>query len=224
MSSTKFREALANADDLPSRLAHALARKPAAIGTSLRMSPELSYGRHAGPPPATACRAAVMLLLFRYMHRWHIPLTQRPTALLRHGGQVSLPGGRIEPGETSAAAACRELTEELGITDTIQLIGPMPDRYVYASDYIVTPHIAIVKGRPAWTPDPREVERVVEMPLEHLLRPTSVGNMTIQRGPLTFHAPCFMLDDERIWGVTAVVLGDLRDVLNSFVLPADRHN
>jgi 8-oxo-dGTP pyrophosphatase MutT (NUDIX family) len=49
--------------------------------------------------------AAVMLLLYRRGGAWHVPLTQRPAKLVRHGGQISLPGGRIEPGETPDAAA-----------------------------------------------------------------------------------------------------------------------
>jgi 8-oxo-dGTP pyrophosphatase MutT (NUDIX family) len=181
----------------------------------MHIAPELSYGRHAGPPPPSASFAAVMLLLFPHDGCWHIPLTQRPAAMLRHGGQISLPGGRIEPGETTAEAARRELREELGVADPVEIIGRLPDRYVYASDYIVKPHVAFIDHRPDWSPDAHEVERVVEMPLAHLLNPASIGRMTIHRGPLTFHAPCFVFDGDRIWGVTAVVLGDLIHVIRS---------
>ena len=61
-----------------------------------RMSPQLSYGRHAGPAPCTARAAAVLLMLFRRRGRWHLPLTERPKTLPHHGGQISLPGGAIE--------------------------------------------------------------------------------------------------------------------------------
>ena len=79
-----------------------------------RMSPELSYGRHAGPAPHTARSAAVVLLLFRRAGRWHLPLTERPLTLAHHAGQISLPGGAVDHGESSIEAARRELKEELG--------------------------------------------------------------------------------------------------------------
>lgn len=202
------------ADDLPMRLAEALNRqggKPAR--QSLRMSPELSYGRHAGPAPTTARAAAVMLFLFRRHGRWHVPITKRPAALLRHGGQISLPGGRIEAGESSEDAACRELIEELGAQQNVHPLGRLPDRYVYASDYLVTPHVAWTETEPTWIPDAREVERLVELPIDSLFAPSSIGSMTVQRGPLVFHAPCFLFDNDRIWGATAVILAELAEAL-----------
>jgi 8-oxo-dGTP pyrophosphatase MutT (NUDIX family) len=214
-------EALAAASDLPARLAAALAELGATVGTpgsalpsARRMSPELSYGRHAGPPPATARAAAVMLLLFLRNGRWHVPLTQRPAALLRHGGQISLPGGRIEPGESSAEAARRELAEELGIVCPIDVLGRLPNRYVYASDYVITPHVAVATAEPQWAPDAREVERVVELPLDVLFDRRSAGRITIQRGPLVFHAPSYVFGEDRIWGATCVILAELGDALH----------
>jgi 8-oxo-dGTP pyrophosphatase MutT (NUDIX family) len=216
--------AIAKAADLPKRLAAVLQNAPAGIvgllqcsrdGPQLakRMSPELSYGRHGGPAPATARAAAVMLLLFRRDGRWHVPITQRPAAMLRHGGQMSLPGGRVEPGETVDEAARRELIEELGVDSQLDMLGPLPERYVYASDYIVSPRVALLTCEPRWRPDASEVERVVELPLEVLLNPAAVGRMTIQRGSLLFHAPCFVFGEDRIWGATAVILAELADIL-----------
>jgi 8-oxo-dGTP pyrophosphatase MutT (NUDIX family) len=191
---------------------------PASSGTqnsfARRMAPELSYGRHAGPAPATARSAAVVLLLFRRDGQWHVPLTQRPANLLRHGGQISLPGGRIEVGESSEAAALRELTEELGISAPATMLGQLPDRYVYASDYVVTPHVAVTTLSIEWKPDAHEVERVVELPLSALLDSSSIGRMTLQRGPLVFHAPCFVFGDDRVWGATAIILAELVDTIH----------
>jgi 8-oxo-dGTP pyrophosphatase MutT (NUDIX family) len=204
---------IAMADDLPSRLAEVL-RSPRERGNAApQMSPELSYGRHAGPPPATAIAAAVMLLLYPRNGRWHIPLTQRPAGLPRHGGQISLPGGRVERGESPEAAAKRELVEELGISEPISLLGRLPDRYVYASDYVITPHVAAIDHRPHWIPDAREVERVVEMPVDVLFDATAVDRMTVERGPLVFHAPCYTASGVRIWGATAVILAELADAV-----------
>jgi 8-oxo-dGTP pyrophosphatase MutT (NUDIX family) len=194
------------------------------ICAARRMSPELSYGRHSGPAPATARAAAVMLLLFQREGRWRLPITKRPAALTRHGGQISLPGGRIELGETSAAAAQRELIEELGVGQFVTHLGQLPERYVFASDYVVTPHVACVDAVPEWVPDAREVERVVELPLEVLFSPACLGRTTIHRGPLSFSAPCFEYGNDRIWGVTAVILAELADSLCRAFETAQRSN
>jgi 8-oxo-dGTP pyrophosphatase MutT (NUDIX family) len=179
------------------------------------MSPELSYGRHSGPAPHTARAAAVIVLLFRRGGRWFVPITKRPAELLRHGGQISLPGGRIEPGESAEEAAVRELVEELGLSSDVRLLGRLPTRYVFASDYIVTPLVGSTESEPAWEPDVREVERVVELPLETLFDPDAIQQLLIQRGPLAFRAPCFTYNLDRIWGATAVILAELADAIAS---------
>ncbi|MFO0788057.1 MAG: CoA pyrophosphatase [Pirellulales bacterium] len=204
---------LATAPDLPARLAAAL--PSARRGTARRscMSPQLSYGRHAGPPPCTARPAAVLLLLFRRDGRWRIPLTERPTALVHHGGQISLPGGAVDPGETSRAAALRELHEELGIDAKIEPLGRLADCYVFASDFTVTPWLAAADFLPEWRPHAGEVQSVVELSLETLLDENSLGRLTIERGPLTFHAPCYRIGDVRVWGATSIILSELADVL-----------
>jgi 8-oxo-dGTP pyrophosphatase MutT (NUDIX family) len=209
-------EWLARTDDLPARLAAALA-EPSVRISGLRMSPELSYGRHAGPAPNTARDAAVVLLLFRRGGRWYLPITERPTSLVRHGGQMSLPGGTVEPGETSEQAAVRELREELGIDAPLQALGRLADCYVFASNFVVTPWIAVAATEPNWQPDAREVQRVVDLPLEMLFDDNAIGTTTIHRGPLRFRAPCYRFQGACIWGATSVILGELADVLTGLL-------
>jgi 8-oxo-dGTP pyrophosphatase MutT (NUDIX family) len=177
------------------------------------MSPELSYGRHAGPAPATARRAAVVLLLFRRGDQWRLPLTQRPASLMRHGGQVSLPGGAVEPGESSSLAALRELEEELGVASEIELLGQLADCYVFASDFVITPWIAAAAFEPQWRPHAREVQGVVELPIATLLDGSSCDTTTIDRGPFVFRAPCLRIGPACVWGATAVILSELAALL-----------
>lgn len=205
--------ALATAADLPERLAAALIAGHRGSLRRHRMSPQLSYGRHAGPPPCTARPAAVMLLLFQRDGRWHLPLTERPATLVHHGGQICLPGGAIDAGESSSDAAVREMREELGISDDVTLLGRLADCYVFASDYLITPWVAVTHASPRWQPHADEVHSVVETPLDVLLDGGSIGRLTIQRGPLEFHAPCFCVGDVRIWGATSAILEELADVL-----------
>jgi 8-oxo-dGTP pyrophosphatase MutT (NUDIX family) len=207
-------DAIIAADDLPDLLAAALRhRLRVRSEAGRRFAPELSYGRHFGPAPATARPAAVLVLLCRRQSRWHIPLTQRPSTLLRHGGQISLPGGTIEPGESSADAAIRELAEELGADVQCEMIGQLPDSYVYASNFLVTPWLAATMHDITWNPHAGEVERVLELPLEVLLDPQCVDTMTITRGPIKFHAPCFRFANDCIWGATAIILAELVDLI-----------
>jgi 8-oxo-dGTP pyrophosphatase MutT (NUDIX family) len=205
---------LATSGDLPKRLAFALAEGCRGGDGRVRMSPELSYGRHAGPPPHTARQAAIMVLLFPRARRWHIPLTERPAAL-RHGGQISLPGGSIDAGETSRDAAIRELDEELGVDAPIEVLGRLADCYVFASDFVVTPWVAAVSDEPLWRPHDLEVQGVVELPVDWLLDARSVGEMTIERGPLSFRAPCIEVGTAKVWGATSVILAELVDVLKT---------
>jgi 8-oxo-dGTP pyrophosphatase MutT (NUDIX family) len=200
--------------DLPERLARALAGDGRArLAGRRRFEPELSYGRHAGPAPATARPAAVMILLFRRDGRWHMPLTVRPATMRKHGGQISLPGGTVEPDESTCEAALRELGEELGVADAVEPLGQLNDCYVFASNFVVTPWVAATAIRPQWQLDSNEVERVVEMPLDLLLDPQAVGSMTIERGPFVFRAPCYRLEGDYVWGTTCAILGELGEVL-----------
>jgi 8-oxo-dGTP pyrophosphatase MutT (NUDIX family) len=206
-------ERLVTSPDLPERVAAALAAGHRGGAQRWRMSPQMSYGRHAGPAPHTARAAAVMLLLFRRDGRWHVPHTERPLTMAHHAGQISLPGGTIEPGETSEAAAIRELREELGYTPEGDLLGRLAECYVFASDFVVTPWVGATMSEPRWRPDAREVQSVVEFPLELLLSDEAIGRLTIERGPLMFHAPCFRVGEARVWGATSTILAELAGVL-----------
>lgn len=202
-------------ENLPVRLAQALAARPRWAAARRRMSPELSYGRHAGPPPADARQAAVVVLLFRRGDDWRLPLTERPATLSRHGGQISLPGGVVEPGESSSDAALRELAEELGIVGRVKLLGRLPECYVFASNFVVTPWVAATAFEPTWQPHDDEVCRVVELPLAALFDSASYDHQVIERGPLLFHAPCVRIEQACIWGATGIILEELTNVVQA---------
>jgi 8-oxo-dGTP pyrophosphatase MutT (NUDIX family) len=206
-------ELLLAADDLPQQLAAELKNQGADRRDGGRFAPELSYGRHFGPPPHDARPAAVIALLFRRDGRWHVALTMRHAALGKHGGQISLPGGSVDAGETTADAARRELAEELGVSTFVELLGELSESYVYVSNFRVTPWLAATLAAPAWHPHDREVERVVEMPLESLVDLRCCGTMTIERGPVKFRAPCLRLGEDCVWGATSIILGQVTGLL-----------
>jgi hypothetical protein len=80
---------------------------------------------------------------------------------------------------------------------------------------VITPWIAATDTEPVWRPHDREVQGVVELPLQSLLDESLVGRVTIERGPLAFEAPCLRVGSACVWGATSVILGQLADVLRT---------
>ena len=179
-------------------------------------APKISYGRHRGPAPRSSHAAAVMMVLLPLGNRgglhedWSIPLTLRPASMSDHAGQVSFPGGRCEPGETPHQAACREYTEELGCTsDGVEMVGSMPELYVYASRHRVVPMLGVGSTMPQMSPNQQEVAKVLWLSLEQLmaLRPEV---RTIRRSAMQVETLGFWLDGHWVWGATAIMLGELK--------------
>jgi 8-oxo-dGTP pyrophosphatase MutT (NUDIX family) len=146
-----------------------------------------------------------------------LPLTERPLSLAHHGGQISLPGGAIDFGESASDAAVRELREELGVTSRVDLLGQLAECYVFASDFTIVPWLALADEEPQWIPHAGEVDSVVELPIEVLLQEGAIGRVTIERGPLIFDAPCFRFGETRIWGATSMILSEFAGVLRYLV-------
>lgn len=201
------------ADHLAARLERAL---PGA-GAQRDMEPELAFGRHSHPPPEDARKAAVVIALYERDGVWHVPLVLRPQTMKDHAGQIGLPGGALEPGEESCAAALRELREELGIQpDDVRVLGPLSPIWVFATNFAVTPWLAVASSC-APQPDPAEVAELLEVPLDHLLDPANRSTCRQRRGPLGFSAPCFRWGPHMIWGATAIILSELVAVVEECV-------
>lgn len=179
--------------------------------------PGPKVGSRFEPAPPEARAAAVLLLLYPHNGQWHLPLTLRPPHLTTHAGQVSLPGGAVEPGESSADAAIREFHEELGDDgQPIEMLGTLSQHYVGGSNYLVTPWVAAVRSRPELDPNPNEVQELLEVPLRHLLDPTNFGSHERQYEGHTHSAPHFLFQSHHIWGATCVILSEFVTVLEEF--------
>jgi 8-oxo-dGTP pyrophosphatase MutT (NUDIX family) len=156
----------------------------------------------------------VVVLFYPHHGIWHLPLTLRPHWLPDHAGQVSLPGGAIDPGETEEQCALRELREELGVTAAPeQIVGRLSPVYVYSSYFRVQPLVAVSSLRPAFAPNATEVAQLLELPVPHLLDPAHRGSHVVERTARTFAAPHIECAGQRIWGATAVMLAELICVL-----------
>jgi len=189
-----------------------------AVATYRRFCPELTYGRHRGPPTPSYRRAAVIALLYPRGGQWYLPLTLRPEHLNDHAGQVSLPGGAREPGETSEQCALRELNEELGVDEaTIRIVSRLPEIFVYPSNFLVRPLVAVTGDTPEFMPNPIEVEQLLEMPITHLLDAGNYSSHTISRRAVTFKAPSILYHDQHVWGATAMILGELSRAMSEIL-------
>ncbi|MEX0818790.1 MAG: CoA pyrophosphatase [Pirellulaceae bacterium] len=204
--------------NLPDLLRQRLAQPLPGVAAGADFSPELSYGRHHGPPAHDARQAAVLLLLYPRERSWHLPLTVRPTTMRSHGGQVSLPGGVIEAGETVEEAALRECCEELGECGSeVQTLGRLSPLYVFASNFVATPCVAWSPTRPRFELNPSEVANLFEPSLVDLLNPAHCGSHLIDRRGVRFRAPHIACGPYRIWGATSVILAEFLQLVHELM-------
>lgn len=197
--------------DLPDRIARRLALPLPGRAAQARFEPEGAGGRHY-LTPENARSAAVLVLVYPDADGWRLPLTLRPDTLPDHPGQVSLPGGAVDPGEDTAATALRELREELGVTTPVRLLGRLSPIYVFASNFAVTPWVGAIEVRPQWTPSPAEVAEVLEPPLAHLLNPANYGTHPRELAGRSQSVPHIVYERHRIWGATSMILSEFADV------------
>lgn len=170
---------------------------------------------HATPPKP----GSVIILLYERDGLHYFPLTKRPDYLGTHGGQISLPGGKAEPGESLIDTALREAEEEIGIPQQdIEVIGTLSNFFVIPSNFLVTPVVGKLKKPPVFQPDPKEVERVLEGSVEELVREDAVRVREIMAAkvfPMT--APHFQIENEVVWGATAMMLNEFRLVVKEIL-------
>jgi 8-oxo-dGTP pyrophosphatase MutT (NUDIX family) len=163
--------------------------------------------------PATARRAAVLILMYPGEAEPIVPLTLRHRALARHAGQVSFPGGAVDAGESPAEAVLREAHEELGVRPAeIRLAGALSTLWVDVSNFLVHPFVGLIDHRPAFTLDPGEVEALVEAPLATLCDPSRRRVSRRIRDGQALDYPCIDVEGHQIWGATAMILGELGEV------------
>jgi 8-oxo-dGTP pyrophosphatase MutT (NUDIX family) len=196
------------------RLEAAMARGLPGRAAQRSMAHSLAYGRHHGPVPDDARRAAVLLALHRTPAGWSIPATLRPQTMKSHAGQVSLPGGLIEADETVVQTALREFEEELGsAADRLQVVGTLTPVYVFVSGFQITPVVAVSNAMLVFEPNPHEVAAVIELPLVELSDRQRRGRHVVERFGLRFSVPHFAVQEQQVWGATSLILAEFLNVL-----------
>ena len=162
-------------------------------------------------PAAGLADAAVLVGLVPHAAGTTVLLTRRTDALRNHAGQVSFPGGRVEPDDADAiAAALRETGEEIGVpVHQISPIGLL-DPLMTITGFRVLPVVAMIDRDYVAVPDPGEVAEVFEVPLAFLVDPANLGHHHVEFGGRRRRVLEFRYPAQRIWGVTASILWNLR--------------
>jgi len=156
-------------------------------------------------------QAAVLVGVVERDSGCHIILTQRADHLRHHPGQVSFPGGKVEPSDSSlSVTALRETHEEIGIaSELINVIGQLP-ALITSSGFSVTPVVAMVNPSYRFTIDQNEVAAAFEVPVSYLMSSRNLSSLQVSRANLVHHIYAIPYREHLIWGATAQIIESLQ--------------
>jgi 8-oxo-dGTP pyrophosphatase MutT (NUDIX family) len=197
-------------DNVVERLQAALAEPLPGAAAHALMAPAPRREWPAGFNPARIRHAAGLLLVFPAAQEAHVVLTVRADTLGRHGGQVSLPGGVAEAGETYTQAALREAHEEVSLAPAaVCVLGALTPIDIPVSGFRLHPIVGTAPTRPSMTPADGEVARILEVGIAELCHPSCRVSLPLFREGRDIVAPAFHVSGANIWGATAMVLAEL---------------
>jgi 8-oxo-dGTP pyrophosphatase MutT (NUDIX family) len=134
-----------------------------------------------------------------------------------HSGQVSLPGGKHDPGDSDiVATALREAAEEVGLdagATGVDVIGRLDTLWIPPSNFLLTPVVALAARRPTFVQDPREVAAILEAPLAAFMPDAAPTIVDPDPPGRPFRCGAYLVDGRIVWGATAAILGQLGAVL-----------
>lgn len=187
---------------------------PAGLGVRFldgRLRPRLD-------PTTTARAASVLVLVFPDPDgRARIVLTERLSYDGHHSGEVSLPGGKAEPGDADAVAtALREANEEVGLDPVaadVRVLGRLDEVFIPVSDFRITPIVAVAERTPLLAANPAEVARILTPPVTTFLPEANleIVERTLNGWPLRYGG--YRIEGLHVWGATGRILGQLGAIL-----------
>lgn len=165
--------------------------------------------------------SGVMVLLYERNGLLNLAFTQRHTYQGVHSGQMSFPGGKKDEADSDLIeTALRETEEEVGVTRSqIDLLGSLSELYIPPSNFLVQPTVGFVGGEIQFVPQPNEVEKVVEIPVDFFLDYSNINmqtEITIFDGN-TVRVPAYHYNGHVIWGATAIMLSEFTYIIENIL-------
>jgi 8-oxo-dGTP pyrophosphatase MutT (NUDIX family) len=167
-------------------------------------------------PPGPLVRAAVLVPIVDRSEPCLV-FAQRTVHVGQHAGQISFPGGRVDAGDRDELhAALREAHEEVGLAPAaVEPLGMLDDTETFATQFVITPWVGVVRGPVVWQPDGHEIEKVIEVPVAALLARGCLRVESWERDGVTRDVYFYDYGDVTIWGATARILKQYLDLVGS---------
>ncbi len=167
-------------------------------------------------PPGPLVRAAVLVPIVDHGEPFLV-FAQRTDRVGHHAGQISFPGGRVDAGDADdLQAALREAEEEVGLAPaSVEPLGVLDDTETFATQFVITPWVGVVRGPVVWMPDGEEIEKVIEVPVAALLARGCFRVESWARNGVTRDVYFYDYQDTTIWGATARILKQYLDLVGT---------
>ncbi len=161
--------------------------------------------------------SAVLILFYENNKQIYIIFIRRKEDKKVHSGQIAFPGGKYEEEDkTLKNTAIRETYEEIGISENdITVIGQLTEIIIPISNYKVTPFVGFLKQKPVYNISLDEVQEVLEVNISQLFAPENRLITELERNGIKIHAPYFKIDNDKIWGATAMITSELNEVISN---------
>jgi 8-oxo-dGTP pyrophosphatase MutT (NUDIX family) len=165
-----------------------------------------------------ARKSAVMALFYPNVKgETYLILILRKTYKGVHSAQVGFPGGKLETNETNEQAALRETEEEIGVKQNeITVLKELTQMYIPPSNFYVKPFLGIVNSTPEFVKQDSEVETLLEVNIDDFLQEKTVETKTVTlANGLKVSVPAYNLNNHLVWGATAMMLSEVKDLLKA---------
>ena len=172
----------------------------------------------------TSDSGVILLLYPSENHSLEIVLTLR-TNSIAHGGQISLPGGLAEAGETPEETALREMNEEIGVPEkNVRVVGNLTKLYLDRSDNLITPVVGTLQQKPEFRINPYEVEEVFSVNLRQLTEQNNLVREPWTLRDQTYEVPYWNIHRKvPLWGATAMILSEFLELYREYTQQNDQN-
>jgi len=201
--------------DLKSELAKDL---PSVTSHQRMMPPNRALDLLTVKRNATTKLSSVLILLYPKEGKLFTVFIKRQEYDGFHSGQIAFPGGKYEKTDINLMnTALREANEEIGLDiSSIEVLGQLSELFIPPSNFLVFPVVAYMPSSPIFKPDKKEVNSIIEVSLAELLSPDNVSENEFSGvGNKKIIAPCYNLNNYKVWGATAMIVSEFIDVIKN---------